>query len=177
MGTTHRLAVLTLLAMIAGSAPAHAASITVAEFRWDLIATECPLNDPACTPETPSFLSVFSLTNLWDGIQTGPTLFNNVLSLPTEPLAFFDLRPDVPFNFDQLAVRGVPAFAGISTSFVFGTDITTLNAQLIQPNTFVMLQFDPTPVPEPGTFGLVALGAAMAACRRRHVAHRRARAS
>jgi len=165
-----RVAMLTLLAAAVTTSVAHAAPITVAEFRWDLLTEpgiECPVDDEACVPEDGFTQSVFSLTNLWDGANPDVTLFNNTLTLPGTTFSFLDLTPLFPFQFDQLAVIGAPAFASASVSFLFGTDVVTLEATLTAPDTFAVLQFDPAPVPEPGTFGLLACGLAMLAGRAR----------
>jgi hypothetical protein len=168
------LAAGTLLTAIVSAQTAWAAPINVAEFRWDTITDpgiDCPdpIVDPSCVPADPFTQSIFSLTNIWDGPAPGPTLFDNRLSLPSSDLAFFDLDPLFPFNFDQLAEIGIPAFAAVSVSFVFGTDTITLGAFLTQPDTFAVLRFTPAPapIPEPGTLWLLGLGAALVARRAR----------
>ena len=169
MGARFRLSLLLLFAIGFAPRAVSAASITVAEFRWDIIINDtegCSAADPAC------LLSVFSLTDLWDGPAPGPTLTNNQLTLSTGALRFLDLQTEFPFNFDQLAESGIPTLATISTSFLFDDQTITLGATLTQPNTFAVLQFDPTTVPEPGTFGLLAVGILILARRARRVTRR-----
>jgi hypothetical protein len=162
MRAVHRLALLTVLTVVTtgtfGATVASASTINVAEFRWDTLdefGAPCAGGgaDPLC-------LSIFTLTNIWDGPAPGATLFNNRLSLPSGDQFFFDLAAAFPFQFDQLAEVGIPAFAATSVSFLFGGDLISLGVTLTQPDTFAVLQFTPgqVPVPEPGTFGLVLLG-------------------
>jgi hypothetical protein len=151
---------LTVFATASAAGVAHASSITVGEFRWDSL-----------TPDDPDGLSLFTLTNVWNGPAPAVTLVDNELSLPDGNIPFFDVGPDLPFNFDQFAVAGTPAFASISTSFFFAGELRTLAATLTAPDTFAVLQFDPpaAPVPEPGTLTLLGLGLACAARRLKRV--------
>jgi hypothetical protein len=174
MRVLQRLAFLTVLATTCSATVAEAIPINVAEFQWATIldpGLPCPdaVEDPACVPSDPLTLSIFTLTNIWDGPAPGPTLFDNRLSLPSGDLAFLDLDPAFPLNFNQLSEIGLPEFAAASVSFAFGADIITLGATLTQPDTFAVLQFDPVaaPVPEPGTLALLMTGGAAALVRRR----------
>ena len=151
-----RLAFLTALAVALNAGLAHAAPITVAEFRWDLFTD-------ASVPEDPFTVSFFSLTNLWDG-PGSVTLFDNALVLPAGSTPFDDLDP---FAFTQQTVIGAPAFASTRVSFSFEGQTISLATQLSSPDTFAVLQFDPTTVPEPGTLGLLAIGGALVALRQR----------
>lgn len=177
MRAIRRLALLTLLFTTVAAGAAHAAPINVAEFRWDLLlepGIQCPADDPTCVPEDPSPRSIFTLTNIWDGPSPGGNLFDNQLLLSTGSLAFFDLGPSFPFHFDQLSEIGIPTFAETRVSFLFDGQVVSLGARLTQPDTFAVLQFEPTTVPEPCTFGLVALGVTMLARRARRSAGHRA---
>ena len=178
MRAIYRAALLTLLFTTVGAGAAHAVPINVAEFRWDLLlepGIACPPDEPSCVPEDPLARSIFTLTNIWDGPAPGATLFDNQLVLSTGSLAFFDLEPDFPLNFDQLSEIGVPTFASTGVSFLFGAEVVSLGATLTQPDTFAVLQFNPTSVAEPGTLGLLALGVTMLARRRPRSAGRRPR--
>jgi hypothetical protein len=133
---------------------ATASPINVAEARWEAI----DLGDGE------TFLSLFSLTNIWDG-EGDVTLFGNQLQLPDGPQSWSDLAGPLSggINFEQLfAVGALPNLASVSISFLFGGDVITLTGLLPAADSSVVLQFDPgetpTPVPEPGTLGLVALG-------------------
>lgn len=172
MRTIHRSTLITFTLVVTCLAPsvAEAASINVAEFRWETLAdpgVECPPADPLCVPVDPSVVSLFSLTNIWDGPAPGPTLFDTRLTLPSGGQDFFDLEPEFPFDFDQLAELGIPPFATVDVSFSFEHTIVSLHATLTQPDTFAVLQFEPTrPVPEPATLALVATGVTFVVGRR-----------
>ncbi|HEY7502197.1 MAG TPA: PEP-CTERM sorting domain-containing protein [Vicinamibacterales bacterium] len=164
--TTTRVTLLTLLLMIAPAIPVHALPINVAEFRWDAIEIDpgvaCDPLDPFCSPIEATFLSLFSLTNIWDGEIPGPTLFNNRLSLPGSEQLWSTLAPPFPIggiNFEQLFELGViPGIATASISFLVGDDLVTLTASLLEPNTSVVLQFEAAGIPEPTTLGLMGVG-------------------
>jgi hypothetical protein len=162
-----RLALLTALTTAVNVGVAQAASINVAEFRWDLLTDpgiECPAGDASCVPEDPFTQSVFSLTNIWDGPGT-VTLFDNALSLPTGTSTLENL--EFPFSFTQLAVIGIPDLASASVSFIFDGQTISLGSTLATAGSFAVLRFEPstTSVPEPGTFGLLATGLCFAARR------------
>lgn len=169
MRTWIRLTIATTLVLMLQVSAATATPINVAEARWDAV----DLGDGE------TFLSLFSLTNIWDG-DGDVTLFGNLLQLPDGPQSWSDLAG--PFsggiNFEQLfAVGALPSLASVSVSFLFADDVITLTGDLTGANSAIVLQFDPgdnpTPVPEPGTLGLVALGWLGV----RHAARRRARTS
>jgi hypothetical protein len=172
MRTIHRLALVALTVVLTCLATnvAEAAPINVAEFRWETLSDpglECPPADALCIPSDPSVLSVFSLTNIWDGPLPDPTLFDNRLTLPSGDQHFFDLGAEFPFDFDQLAELGTPTFATVSVSFSFEDTPISLHATLTQPDTFAVLQFDPVrAVPEPGTLALVGIGVTLVLARR-----------
>jgi len=151
-----RLAFLTALAVALNAGLAHAAPITVAEFRWDVFTD-------SSVPEDPFTLSFFSLTSLWDG-PTPVTLFNNELLLPgEEPSLFDDLDPG---GFSQQVVFGIPGSASTNVSFIFEGQTVTLDATTTA-GSFAVLTFDPTTVPEPGTLGLLAIGGVLLGLRPR----------
>jgi hypothetical protein len=171
-----------VFAVALGSGVASAETINVAEFRWSTITNpdalcDDPLSDPGC------LLSVFQLANIWDGDEPGVTLFDNTLTLaadPEETLEWFDLEPPGGADFDQLPHfpalgLATPLSATASVSFMFGGELITLAGTLTEPGTpdipsFTILRFTPpdiAAIPEPGTLGLVALGAAVMARRRR----------
>jgi hypothetical protein len=154
MRTWIRLTVATTLVVLLHASTAHASPINVAEARWDAI----DLGDGE------TFLSLFSLTNIWDG-DGDVTLFSNQLLLPDGQQSWSDLAG--PFsggiNFEQLFAVGVlPNLASVSVSFLFANELITLTGDLTAANSAIVLQFDPgsspAPVPEPATLGLVALG-------------------
>ena len=163
-----RLGLLTAFALAINASAAQAATFTVAEFRWDVLTDPgiaCPPDDTACEPEDPFTQSIFSLTNLWDG-PGDVTLFDNTVTLPTETLPLNDLSL---FDFDQQAVIGVPGSAAVNVSFMFEGQLVALSpAALVTPG-FAVLTFDPTAVPEPGTFGLLAIGVAFLVRRTRRL--------
>jgi hypothetical protein len=178
MRALYRPALLAVLATIVGVTAVEATAIVdprainVAEFRWGTIVEPglpCPppSEDPACVPADPATLSIFTLTNIWDGPQPGGTLFDNRLTLPSGEFPLFDLEPGFPFHFDQLAEIGIPAFATTSVSFLYDSALVSLSATLTQPDTFAVLRFSPSqPVPEPGTLALLLAGGTAAAVRR-----------
>jgi hypothetical protein len=146
-----------LFACVIGGSTADAAPINVAEFRWDAIEID-----------TDIVLSLFSLTNIWDGDEPGPTIVGNLLMLPSGSQSWSDLAPPFPLggaNFEQLFDLGVlPTLAQVSISFLFGSDVITLTGSLSEANTAIVLQYNvpdtqPQPVPEPSTLTLMALGA------------------
>jgi hypothetical protein len=157
MARLFRLTFLIAVALLINAGVAHAAPITVAEFRWDLFTDNS-------VPDDPFTLSFFSLTSLWDG-PTSVTLTNNELVLPGEPLSLFDDLD--PGGFSQLAILGIPGSASTNVSFIFEGQTITLGATLSSPDSFAVLTFDPTPVPEPGTLGLLALGTTLVTLRKR----------
>jgi len=160
-----RILAVALFAWMIGGTTAEAGPINVAEFRWDAIEIDTDL-----------VLSLFSLTNIWDGDNAGPTLFANQLTLPSGAQFWSDLAPPFPLggaNFEQLFDFGLlPQLAHVSVSFLLGTDTITLTGALSGPGAIV-LQYnvpDTTPVPEPSTLTLMGLGAVAvgrAALRRR----------
>jgi hypothetical protein len=157
MARLFRLTFLITVALLLNAGIAQAAPITVAEFRWDVFIDDC-------VPDDPFSLSFFSLTSLWDGPDP-VTLSNNELILPGEPaLLFDDLEPG---GFGQQVVFGISPSALASVSFIFDGQPITLGATLSGPDSFAVLTFDPTPVPEPGTLGLLALGTGLLTLRRR----------
>jgi len=154
MRTLIRLTIAAVLVLTLQASTAHATPINVAEFRWDAI----DLGDGE------NFLSIFSLTNIWDG-EGNPDLFDNALFLPGDTPQFWSnlSGPLSAFNFEQLfTVGSLPSLASISISFLFADQVFTLTALLTQANSSIVLQFDPaagpTPVPEPATVSLMALG-------------------
>jgi hypothetical protein len=156
-----------LFAVTIGGTSADAAPINVAEFRWDTFDID-----------TDIVLSLFSLTNIWDGDEPGPTIFGNQLTLASGAQFWSDLAPPFPVggaNTEQLFDLGVlPTLAQVSISFLLGADVITLTGTLTQANTAIVLQYDvpdTQPIPEPSTLTLMGLGAlavARAARRRRH---------
>ena len=157
-----RLGLLTAFAFAVSAATAHAGPFIVAEFRWDVFTDppiECPPEDAGCEPADAFTQSLFSLTNLWDG-PGDLTLDQNTVTLPpdtlpTDTLTLNDLNL---FDSDQQLVVGIPDFAAIGVSFHFDGQIVSLApSALLAPGSLV-LTFDPTSVPEPGTFGLLAIG-------------------
>jgi hypothetical protein len=160
-----RILAIMVFASAIGVARADASAINVAEFRWDAIEIDTDL-----------VLSLFSLTNIWDGDEAGPTLFANELTLPSGSQFWSDLAPPFPLgevNFEQLFDIGLlPQLAQVSISFLLGGDVITLTGSLTEANTAIVLQYnvpDTTPVPEPSTLTLMGLGALVAgrAARRR----------
>jgi hypothetical protein len=154
MRTCIRLTIATILVVLLQASSATATPINVAEARWDAV----DLGDGE------TFLSLFSLTNIWDG-DGDMTLFGNRLLLPDGPQLWSDLAG--PFsggiNFEQLfAVGALPSLASVSVSFLFADDLITLTGDLTAANSSIVLQFDPgnnpSPVPEPATLGLLGLG-------------------
>jgi hypothetical protein len=171
-----RVGLLTLFCTMLGAAAVQAAPINVAEFRWDVLSQPgipCAADDVSCVPEDPFSQSIFTLTNIWDGPGSDVTLFDNQLVLPTGNLAFFDVSTAFLANFDQLQTNDIPAAASTSVSFIWDGAIVSLQTTLNQPDTFAVLQFDPTPVPEPGTSSLLAFGIVGLAARARTAAVRR----
>jgi len=178
MRVASRIAGLTVLAVILSTRGALASVITIAEFNWTSTLIDpspnCDPADPGCTPD-PLFQSVFVLTNLWDGPEPGPTLQGSRLTLPTGDLFWLDLTPPsdpTGTNVDQLSILdSLPLFAEATISFVFAGQDYTLTALLNGPESSKVLSLEipdtPAPVPEPGTFGLVALGAIAALSRAR----------
>jgi hypothetical protein len=152
----------------------EAAVINVAEFHWATqVEPELPCpdpSDPVCVPTDAFALSFFMLTNIWDGPEPAPALFDNRLTLPSGDVDF-EQGAVFPFDFVQVTELGIPDSASIAVSFVFEGATVSLNATLTQPDSFAVLQFSPSqPVPEPGTLALVALGAiaSFAPSRRKH---------
>jgi hypothetical protein len=179
MRAISRVGVLVVLATIITSGSVQAAAIDVAEFRWDLLTTpgvDCPPEDLVCIPEDPLTQSIFTLTNIWAGVDPAVTLFDNRLVLSTATLDFPDLEVSLLLNAAQIGVLGIPDRAASSVSFIFAGQVVSLGTTLTAPDTFAVLQFDPTAVPEPGTLGLVALGVTLLLGRTRHTAARRPRA-
>lgn len=156
MARSIRLALLIIVALVVNAGIARAEPITVAEFRWDVVTDDS-------VPDDPFALSFFSLTSLWNG-QTPVTLFDNELVLPGEPPSSFDNLD--PGGFSQQVVLGIPGSASANVSFLFEGQTITLHAATTA-DTFAVLQFDPTTVPEPGTLGLLALGSGLLTLRRR----------
>ena len=152
MASYRRVSVLIPLFALLVVARAQAAPINVAEFRW-----ECAFDDFACTAD-PVF-STFTLTNVWDGLEPAPTLVNNQLVVDDFQLSFLDLVSTPLLNFDQLTIAGIPALASINVSFLFAGELVQLSGALTSPNSFTVLTFEPKSVPEPGTLGLLAIGA------------------
>jgi len=170
MRATIGLAVLTFALTTVSARTVAASPINVAEFRWSTVVDDiegCSPADPTCVT------SFFSLTSVWDDSDTSPILHNEISLSTSETTGPFDLQTDVPFDFYQLVVPGLPAFGTVTTSFLFDGEVVSLSARLTQPDTFAVLRFDPTTVPEPGTLGLLALGLAGMAGRARRARARR----
>jgi hypothetical protein len=162
---------------------AGAATITVAEFRWDAELVDpgllCDAGDPDCQARAAVFLSTYTLTGLWDDASPGPTLTGAVALGDGNGFDWLAISPDTGY-FDQLAFE-TPLPDSASTTILFDFDgvSRSLSALLTTPG-FALLQFDVAdttePVPEPGTLTLVGLGLAGAIrLRRRAAAGRSAR--
>ena len=174
-------ALLTAIPRLAG-----AATITVAEFRWDAELVDpgliCDADDPECQPIAPVFLSTYTLTGLWDDASQGPILTGTVALADGNGFDWLAISPDTGY-LDQLAFETqLPDSASTTIVFDFDGVSRSLSALLTAPG-FAVLQFDTPeppppvdPVPEPGTLTLVGLGmAGVARLRRRAAAGRSAR--
>ena len=148
---------------------AGAATITVAEFRWDAELVDpgviCNNGDPECQPTAPLFLATYTLTGLWDDAAPPPTLTGTVALGDGTAFDWLAISPDTGY-FDQLAFL-TPLPDSASTTIVFDfAGSRSLSALLTAPG-FALLQFDapdtsppPAPVPEPGTLALIGFGLA-----------------
>ncbi len=172
MRVLYRLVIVAGLAL-AGAGTASADPINVAEFRWNALQApgcEATPDDPFCE------LTQFTLSNIWDGPDPGPTFFDGVLTLPTGNMSWLDLSPPgAGFDIDQIAIFAdflpTPPFDALTeVSFTFAGEVVTLGGLLTDPDTFTVLQFDPgtAAIPEPGTLALMTIGSALLARRARH---------
>lgn len=153
------------------------AAIIVGEFRWDVTVSDAcaadvdPLTDPDCA------LSLFVLTNLWDGPAPEPTLEGELtidagLPIAWSPLSFTGANEQIP-------TAGVPGTASASVSFLFAGVQRTLGAVLtagdlvatgdafIPYSAARVLAIEAETVPEPVAVLLLTPAAIVAARRRR----------